>query len=77
MKEDKVEKVDVELVYVVTNPDGKEITLREGDMVIIMTDKTEFAENYSGDITFLNEDQIELNYSETIPWEYIVEVNSL
>jgi hypothetical protein len=72
-----MKKVDVELVYVVTNPDGKEVTLREGDKVALKTDKTEFAESYSGQITFLNEDQIELDYSETIPWEYVVEVSLL
>lgn len=72
-----MEKVKVELLFVVTNPDGGSMSLGTGDEVIINTDCTEFEETYSGKITFLNEDEIEVEYLGNIPWKYIVDVSPL
>jgi len=56
---------------------GESICLIQGKTeVILITDKSEFEEDYSGLITFVNEDGIQLESTdEIIMWEYVEELS--
>ena len=51
------------------------VLLKEGDIVSVETDSTDFDEIYTGEISFVNVDCISINNSDNIPWEYIVNLS--
>lgn len=57
------------------NDVGATLTLSVGVEIILTTDGTDFEKEYSGIITFLNEDGIEVERLDFIKWEYIEEIN--
>lgn len=69
--------MDAKLAIIVTRPNGEEMILKEGDLVIITTDNTDYDEIYSGEITFLSIDEICVSNLEDIKFEYVVDIDFL
>ncbi len=69
----KINNAKVELSIKLT-VNEEHLNLSKGMEVIVWTDETDFEKEYSGEITDINTDGIEIEHQEFIPWEYISEI---
>lgn len=60
---------------VFNNGEEQLVLIKDVTEILLETDKTDFDEFYSGIITFVNEDGIEVSGSQLIHWEYIKSIN--
>jgi len=72
MKTDSINSLNA---LIIRNNDGEQMTLIENETKVkVITDKSEYEEDYSGVLTFINEYEIEIDNEVNIDWDYIKEV---
>ena len=72
MKTDSINSLNA---LIIRNNDGEQMTLIENETKVkVITDKSEYEEDYSVVLTFINEYEIEIDNEVNIDWDYIKEV---
>lgn len=62
-------------VITITKNDGEVFEIRKGDYIAIVTDDTDYDETYSGIITYIDEDMIQIDNKEFVPWFHITNID--
>jgi hypothetical protein len=68
-------KLELKITLTITKADGTEFQLTKGDEVLIFTDDTDYEKEYSGVITYIDDERIEIESAESIPWNYIIDID--
>lgn len=70
-----INKLQPQNAIVFNNGEEQLVLIKDVTEIILETDKTDFDEFYSGVITFINEDGIEVSGSQLIQWEFVKSIN--
>lgn len=68
-------KVELNAIVTITRENGEIFTIRKGDEIHLITDQTDYDDEYTGFITSIDESEIQIDSGDRIPWFHITDVN--
>ncbi|MDP9675215.1 hypothetical protein J2W97_001198 [Paenibacillus jamilae] len=73
---ENIKNLHVQPAVVFENEGEKLVLIKGKSNVVLVTDETDYDKEYSGLITDLNEDYVEIENGLMIKWEYVISIES-
>ncbi|MGV6935976.1 hypothetical protein ACWA2B_10720 [Paenibacillus sp. CMM36] len=71
-----IKNLHVQPAVVFENEGEKLVLIKGKSNIVLVTDETDYDKEYSGLITDLNEDYVEIENGSMIKWEYVISIES-